>query len=823
MHPTHDELLGLVHGTLDEQTAESVAVHIEECSECEETVREFETAVDDVIQRLRTPATLGCFETEPGCRDLVSVVAAIGRDLSVSRSGDLIGEAIESDMGVIRDYRLLERIGEGGMGAVYKALHTRLQKVVALKVLPAARMDDPHAVQRFQREMQAVGRLSHPNIVGAHDAGEHEGTHFLVMEHVAGVDLSQLVRCIGPLPFADACELVRQAAIGLQHAHEHDLVHRDIKPSNLMLAPDGLVKILDLGLARLHTSGQQELTSTGQLMGTIDYIAPEQTGDCHDVDIRVDIFSLGATLYKLLTGVAPYSDPKYNTAVKKLAALANDPIPQIQSRREAVPAELAAVVSRMLAKNPDDRFHTPAEVTTALEPFTAGAEPAALLSRVRHSAPPQPDLPSDENSTEAHLSAFSDTNSNERQAMASAAEAFRNEPSARPSSPESRCTSEELNPTVIQPAPDNHRTTRFRQRTIVAALVIGIGILLGGIIQFRLKLPAGTIVLECDPAALKGAKIEVNGDEVTVNLTGDNAPATIGVDDRRGELRITKAGFKVFAKDFEIAVGEDEHSIKVRFEALVPPPADQTITADRRAAEWVLAVGGAIGFKKNGQRAQAAAVGDLPRGEFECELTRVDLEGNQNFSDAALAVFKGCNNITELRLQYTNVSDTGLIFFKDCKNLTVLHLEDTRVSRAGLAVFKGCNNLTELGLNGIKLSDASLAVFKDCKDIEVLHLSDTQVTDAGLAVFNDCKKLTQLYLSSAPVSDTGLAHFWDCENLRALGLNGAKLVSDAGLAGFRNCRNFTELLLADTQVTDAGLANFKGCQNLSTLSWEIRP
>ena len=249
------------------------------------------------------------FESESECRNLVSVVAAIGRDLTVSPNDATTGQAEESDLGVIRDYQLLAKLGEGGMGAVYKALHTKLQKVVAIKVLPAGRMNDPQAVQRFEREMQAVGRLSHPNIVGAHDAGEHEGTNFLVMEHVAGIDLSELIRNVGPLPIADACELARQAAVGLQHAHEHDLVHRDIKPSNLMLAPDGQVKILDLGLARLHMGNLPELTSTGQMMGTLDYIAPEQTGDAHDVDIRADIFSLGATLYKLLTGVTPYSDP----------------------------------------------------------------------------------------------------------------------------------------------------------------------------------------------------------------------------------------------------------------------------------------------------------------------------------------------------------------------------------------------------------------------------------------------------------------------------------------------------------------------------------
>ncbi|MCH7726307.1 MAG: serine/threonine protein kinase [Planctomycetes bacterium] len=376
MHPSREELAGLVLGTLAEDQVDEVSDHIDQCSQCEETLRELETASDDVIRTIRGPRIKGKYEHESDCQQLVSVIEAIGREPSfVSARGSGVPTEDQADLGTIRDYQLLAKLGEGGMGTVYKALHTQLQKVVALKVLPAERMNDEQAVQRFRREMEAVGRLSHPNIVGAHDAGEHEGTHYLVMEYVDGVDLSELVRRVGPLLIADACEIIRQAAIGLQHAHEHNLVHRDIKPSNLMLAisdqpsavsqsaipnpNSAIIKILDLGLARLSNGHHGELTSTGQMMGTIDYMAPEQTGDSRDIDIRADIFGLGATLYKLLCGQAPYSDPKYNTAVKKLAALATEPIPSITERRLEVPEELAALLEKMLAKDADHRFATP--------------------------------------------------------------------------------------------------------------------------------------------------------------------------------------------------------------------------------------------------------------------------------------------------------------------------------------------------------------------------------------------------------------------------------------------------------------------------------
>jgi len=292
------------------------------------------------------------------------------------------------------------------MGTVYKALHTQLDKLVAVKVLPPDKLRDAAAVNRFRQEMKAVGRLEHRHIVRATDAGETDGVHFLVMEYVDGIDLSRLVRRLGPLSIADACELARQAALGLQYAHEQHLVHRDIKPANLMLSdaasraasvsrvasaagssPEPVVKVLDLGLARLRAEqGAAEipeaepLTVTGQLMGTLEYMAPEQGADTHSVDIRADIYSLGATLFKLLTGTAPFPATEYNSPMKMLTALATQPAPSIRTRRDDLPPELIDVVDKMLARDPADRFATPAEVAEALAPFTSGADPARLLA-----------------------------------------------------------------------------------------------------------------------------------------------------------------------------------------------------------------------------------------------------------------------------------------------------------------------------------------------------------------------------------------------------------------------------------------------------------
>jgi hypothetical protein len=267
------------------------------------------------------------------------------------------------------------------MGVVYRAWHTRLKRAVAVKVLPAERLDNPGCVARFHREMEAVGKLDHPNLVRATDAGEDKGVHFLVMELVEGTDAGKLVRG-GALAVADACEVVRQAALGLQHAHEHGLVHRDIKPSNLMVTPAGQVKVLDMGLALLRGGADAggELTASGHWMGTLDYMAPEQCQDAHRVDTRADVYSLGCTLYRLLTGEPPFGGPPYDTPYRKMEAHAHQPPPPLLGRLPGAPAGLAGVLARMLAKDPAGRFAVPAEAAAALAPFAAGSD---LARRVR--------------------------------------------------------------------------------------------------------------------------------------------------------------------------------------------------------------------------------------------------------------------------------------------------------------------------------------------------------------------------------------------------------------------------------------------------------
>ncbi len=287
------------------------------------------------------------------------------------------------------DYELLEELGHGGMGVVYKARQVYLNQTVAVKILPHRYLDDPQAVARFRREMQSIGSLDDPNIVRAYNAGETAGVHYLVMEYVDGVNLQEFVAAdrppCGPLDIGTACEVIRQAALGLQHAQDHGLVHRDVKPANLMLNRSGVVKLLDMGLAKFHAEWKSSdqpagrLTQAGVAIGTIDFMAPEQWENSGVADIRSDIYSLGCTLFFLLTSRTPYGDAAYDTNRKKLMAHVVAPIPSLPDNCPDCPPELEDVFLRMMAKDPRDRFAKPADVANALSDL---ADPQAVAELV---------------------------------------------------------------------------------------------------------------------------------------------------------------------------------------------------------------------------------------------------------------------------------------------------------------------------------------------------------------------------------------------------------------------------------------------------------
>lgn len=289
---------------------------------------------------------------------------------------------------VLGSYLLMEPIGEGGMGIVYKARHRRMERNVALKVIRKQRLANPEAVRRFRREILAVAQLSHPNVVMAYDADQAGDVHFFAMEYVDGIDLTRWVRERGVLPVRQACDYIRQAALGLQHAFEQGMVHRDIKPSNLLVVQPrgsstessrtisagpngfGVVKLLDLGLARIGDDGAgkepSHLTQEGLVVGTPDFLAPEQAKNASKVDIRADLYALGCTLFYLLTGQVPFPG---GTPTEKMIRHYTEPPTPIQQLRSDVPPGVAAILDKLMAKRPEDRFQTPIELADALEPY----------------------------------------------------------------------------------------------------------------------------------------------------------------------------------------------------------------------------------------------------------------------------------------------------------------------------------------------------------------------------------------------------------------------------------------------------------------------
>jgi eukaryotic-like serine/threonine-protein kinase len=283
----------------------------------------------------------------------------------------------------IGKYLVLERLGSGGMGSVFLCEHKFMRRRVAVKVLPTAKAKDESSLQRFYREARAVAAVDHPNIVHAYDIDQDENLHFIVMEYVDGPSFQEIVTRSGPLGLERACHYISQAAQGLGHANTAGLVHRDIKPGNILVDRAGVVKILDMGLARFFNDEEDLLTRKydENVLGTADYLAPEQADDSHDVDIRADIYSLGGTFNFLLTGKTPFGEG--SVPQKLMWHRTRQPKP-VNAYRDDVPQEVQAVLDKMMAKEPEKRFQLPSEISAALSPWTKGPVPPPSESELPH-------------------------------------------------------------------------------------------------------------------------------------------------------------------------------------------------------------------------------------------------------------------------------------------------------------------------------------------------------------------------------------------------------------------------------------------------------
>ncbi|MBN1854835.1 MAG: protein kinase, partial [Pirellulales bacterium] len=405
-HPLRNQLIQFSLGKLDSEESAAIEEHIASCDACCQIIRSLpnDTLVD-MLQNIGTVsdpgAARGKSHSEPAVQPTIlsgnpsndglleidpHEDAAGGEEAQGMSRASAIADIPEELINHPR-YRILGLLGKGGMGNVYRAEHRLMERQVAIKVMNGQLLDRPEAVERFRREVRTAAKLVHPNIVTAFDAEQAGNRHLLVMEYVDGKDLAREVQQSGPMSVEEACLCIRQAALGLEHAHQSGMVHRDIKPQNLIRSGGGAVKILDLGLAHLATEtiasgtfaeGPGNLTDLHTMLGTPDYISPEQTEDAHQADIRSDIYSLGATFYYLLTGQPPFSE---GSVVDKLAAHAYQAPPELTAFRSDVPEGVVRILQRMMAKNPADRYQTPAELADAIRPWCGDSDPSKILTQ----------------------------------------------------------------------------------------------------------------------------------------------------------------------------------------------------------------------------------------------------------------------------------------------------------------------------------------------------------------------------------------------------------------------------------------------------------
>ncbi len=473
------------------------------------------------------------------------------------------------DLANYSKYRFLRELGRGGMGVVYQAEQTVMGRSVAIKVINPSVLDHPDALPRFQGEVIAAANLDHPNIVRAYDAEQVGSMHLLVMEYVEGTSLADLVAKKGPLSVAYACHYIRQAALGLQHAFEKGMVHRDIKPQNLMVNARGQVKVLDFGLARMQSERKAGggLTQVDAFMGTPEYVSPEQATDARSADTRADIYSLGCTLFFLLAGRPPFQG---GTAVKLIMAHIEKEAPALHEVRADVPAELSAVVARMLAKDPAHRFQTPVEVAQALAAFVkAGTKPAMGVASP----------PSGVSSPSTGTALAADTS--QIKAILPDVPGKVPAPNA-PDEAETASVFAGLGESVAS-AKKKGKPARKAAKPVAAAALsssqkkwllgggIGVGVLLLALLGMwasvvTVKTPNGTIVVENVPT---DAEVQVVGQTVTLTRKGDVVTVT-AVLQGPYTLKVVQDGQEIWSRDVTVKLGGDP--IRLKCEPVVAPP-----------------------------------------------------------------------------------------------------------------------------------------------------------------------------------------------------------------------------------------------------------
>ncbi|HEX4147576.1 MAG TPA: protein kinase, partial [Pirellulales bacterium] len=656
----------------------------------------------------------------------------------------------------------------------------------ALKVLPKKHLSSPDAVARFQHEVKAAARLTHQHIVTAYDADEAAGMHYLVMEYVEGQDLSAIVKANGPLNVAQGVDYVVQAARGLEHAHSQGVIHRDVKPSNLLLDQRGVVKILDMGLARMDNplagpDSGEGLTATGSIMGTVEFMSPEQALDTAQADARSDIYSLGYTLYYLLSGKKPYDG---DTAMKKLVAHRDAPIPSLLQVRPEASADLEAVYRKMVAKNPANRYASMREAREALEAVQAGRRPLG-------GAGPASPVP-----VKARLAEW---------------------PHDRPVSRQKAKAARSKTPLIAAGA------------IVVLLLVVGAWMMPAMLSRGPGKqLPAADSPQSAlarpgsdkpSPPATSTKPVAAARAAAPTGLPMGPAPidAAAGVPSRVDPQHVDRALNDPTTESADpFMLGADSDSVADPA-AESAPPADPAL--ERKAAEWIINVGGKVVVEFSNHSRMPKGVADLPAEPFT--VAGVQLQKLRRINDQSLANLDGLSHLCRICLDDTAITDAAAKRLAMHSSIVLLMVSRTSFSDEGLAQLATLTHLSTFRANDTKITDRGAQSLARHKQLAELYLANTAITDAGVALLSELP-LKYCFLNGTRVTDAGLKHLHDCKTLATLGVS-QTAVGDAGLAQIADLPLLGRLQIRDTRITPHSMTTLAGMTSLIDLKLSNPP
>ncbi|TWT93965.1 serine/threonine-protein kinase [Stieleria varia] len=799
--PPREELADYAAGLVDSVDCESIDLHLETCVDCQSELSICSSNDDTLVSLLRQGVDEVEYGQEPQLRERLQV-------LERSSSQHFIKPSRPSELG---PYRFLKRLGRGGMGDVYLAEHLRLEMPVAIKLLSHRLASDSRATARFDREMKAVGKLSHPNIVRATDAGEYNGTPFLAMEFIDGSDVGQICREHGRLRICDACEIVRQAAVGIQHAHDHGLIHRDLKPSNLMLCKDGVVKVLDLGLARLKEHTANELTDELQILGTADYMAPEQANSDHksELDPRVDIYSLGCTLYTLLAGRAPFGDEDHSTPLQKIIAHQQESPTPIGEIRAGLPASLISVIERAMAKSRKDRCDSSADFANALNAFVSGSELAKLQQEaaVRHAVV---DTCPDDSTTGLPADTMASSG------IASEPESIR-------------------------------RSTASPNRVLLVALAtLVIAVLASLTMTFQSK--NGSLVVQIDgdniAAIPKGERLVIEDIENEViyylsivedSVKQDFAPGTyqIRVENEASGLELSTQEFRIKRKEETIV-----HAVIAKPTPSRVSTIESSSSQDQCQMVWAISKDATFDVLIDGQLRLVTNKDEVPQDDFQIfcvnfgkpvELTTGDWDqlrqlkelNHLEFSDLELTdelvtEFNQFPMLSFLALRYDQKEPSGLEKLQQLPRLTTLNIGGQLVADSHVALLKPLTGIGRLTVSGRQVTDAGLVHLSEMRQLQFVSLIFTKVNGTGLEHLQSLPKLDSLHLPYTQVDDRGAEFFAGMSELQWLNLSFTS-VGDRTVEQLSQLQKLENLELAQTKITSHSLTLLAKIASLRSL------